>query len=580
MNEPTIWFMQLHPKNPEAIDAKQIKRLLKKYGVIGIGAEWEDKNGKNVTTPDDFRSKMQIGDVVAIYSPNHADHCFVALVRVVGECYDSDIKDEKCWFDIVRKVEILDDNSAYWQQRFTEETGERPNKGLCFVKTLQPSYAGEFLNFWYNSIMKEKAMEKYIDLLRVSKNLIFTGAPGTGKTYLALQIARSIVLSDREKKLPAADVEKLLNERTMFVQFHPSYDYTDFVEGLRPIQGTDGQVGFKRQDGVLKKLCKVAIAAGKSDGVDNFEEVWSKFIADMDERHSMDNPLQLETPDRKSNFEVVVNGRGNLSFITSGSGKVQGSLTKMNIRSFYVNPDKKDPWQGYFNGVISYLKNEKRYLLKDYVEGKDVDVDSRQKFVMIIDEINRGDISKIFGELFYAIDDGYRGPKGKVHTQYQNLVEDGDVFGEGFYMPENVYILGTMNDIDRNVESMDFAIRRRFTWEEIKPTRQSLEMMLSDLDLTGDVRNSAGDRMEALNKEIAKTPGLGPAYEIGPSYFRKLVNYKETSNDGFDMLWEKHLMPLIREYLRGLSNADDAIKKLFAAYTLKSTSERPDDSED
>ena len=105
---------------------------------------------------------------------------------------------------------------------------------------------------------------------------------------------------------------------------------------------------------------------------------------------------------------------------------------------------------------------------------------ARKDFVFIIDEINRGEASKIFGELFYAIDPGYRGKKKPgVQTQYQNLVPETDVFAGGFYVPENVYILATMNDIDRSVESMDFAMRRRFTWKEITPT--DTESMLNDL---------------------------------------------------------------------------------------------------
>ena len=82
----------------------------------------------------------------------------------------------------------------------------------------------------------------------------------------------------------------------------------------------------------------------------------------------------------------------------------------------------------------------------------------RKNYVFIIDEINRGEISKIFGELFFSIDPGYRGVAGTVQTQYQNLIEDGDIYENGFYVPENVYIIGTMNDIDRSVDSMDFAI--------------------------------------------------------------------------------------------------------------------------
>ena len=172
-------------------------------------------------------------------------------------------------------------------------------------------------------------------------------------------------------------------------------------------------------------------------------------------------------------------------------------------------------------------------------------------FVFIIDEINRGDLSKIFGELFYAIDPGYRGMKGKVKTQYQNLVDEDDEFADGFYVPENVYILATMNDIDRSVESMDFALRRRFAWMEIKP-EDRLEMLSEKLD--HDTCDKAIRVMNALNEEISKTRGLGSAYKIGPAYFLKLD--KEHYNSDFTALWDMHIEVLLKEYLRGYSNAD------------------------
>ena len=202
---------------------------------------------------------------------------------------------------------------------------------------------------------------------------------------------------------------------------------------------------------------------------------------------------------------------------------------------------------------------------------------SSVKYIFIIDEINRGELSKIFGELFFSIDPGYRGKKEmRVQTQYQNLVDkyskDGkdeieDPFYEGFYVPNNVYIIGTMNDIDRSIESMDFAIRRRFTWVEVKANDNT--EMLSNLKTIE--RPKAEKVMLALNNAIWNEDdhkgieGLSRAYHIGASYFLKLDNFKESDNP-FKDLWDLHLEGLLREYLRGLDDAEEKLNILQRAY--------------
>ncbi|MBQ1970461.1 MAG: AAA family ATPase, partial [Paludibacteraceae bacterium] len=184
-------------------------------------------------------------------------------------------------------------------------------------------------------------------------------------------------------------------------------------------------------------------------------------------------------------------------------------------------------------------------------------ITKQKNFVFIIDEINRGEISKIFGELFYSIDPGYRGEKGRVKTQYQNLIEVGDLFSDGFYVPENVYIIGTMNDIDRSVESMDFAFRRRFAFAEIKA-----EDNVGMLDELNELKDLAISTMNNLNRAISEIEGLSSAYHIGASYFLKLKDY----DDDWKALWNYHLEGLLREYLRGMPNADEEMRKLENAY--------------
>lgn len=308
-------------------------------------------------------------------------------------------------------------------------------------------------------------METLINLVKTNYNLILTGAPGTGKTYLAKQIAAQMILGKELDEKTASDEDKdKMNEQYDFVQFHPSFDYTDFVEGLRP-KDNNGNISFCRKDGIFMDFCRRALDA------------------------------------------------------------------------YNKAKEKKE---------------------------------EAPKYVFIIDEINRGDLSKIFGELFFSIDPDYRGEKGKVKTQYSNLWTNEDKYGDSefFYIPENVYIIGTMNDIDRSVESMDFAMRRRFAFKEIN-AEERMEMIKENSNLSQSY-SDIKERMTNLNLAILTIQGLSTAYQIGPAYFLKLENYltsdDKLDNNSWTSLWENHLKGLLFEYLRGLPNAEEDLNKLKRAY--------------
>jgi len=373
----------------------------------------------------------------------------------------------------------------------------------------------------------------YLNKLEKSKNLILRGAPGTGKTYLAKEIALELTGGNEDQ------IE--------FVQFHPSYDYTDFVEGLRPDSNEDGTFDFKLQDGIFKKFCQLAKEAQKIGGQDNFDEAWDSYLEYI-------NVAEEKEYITKTSY-LSVNSRQNLS-VNYDSGVPGWSLPRKYVYELYKdkNYNKQEYYKSGGKTVLETLR--KRFGLKDYLSPTEIDTD--KKFVFIIDEINRGEISKIFGELFFSIDPGYRGQKGSVSTQYANLHEN----DEKFYIPENVYIIGTMNDIDRSVDTFDFAMRRRFRFVEV--TAESQLGMLDDA--LGDKAEEAKARLRNLNAEIEKVQELNSHYHIGPSYFLKL----EEVDFDYELLWSDYLKPLLEDYLRGSYEEIEILETLKKAFDLTS----------
>ena len=385
-------------------------------------------------------------------------------------------------------------------------------------------------------VVMNKNINDYLDKLRKSKNLILRGAPGTGKTYLAKEIAKELTDGNEDQ--------------IGFVQFHPSYDYTDFVEGLRPVSNGDGAIEFKLQDGIFKKFCQKAKEAQKIGGQDNFEETWAKLTDAINEKQG-----QYFFP--RSSVPASLNSQGNVKFDSPVA-------TKEKVYLLYKGEDTNLKYETYQKIVLDHMKES--YGLCDYVSPT---IDTDKKFVLIIDEINRGEISKIFGELFFSIDPGYRGEKGSVSTQYANLHET----DEKFYIPENVYIIGTMNDIDRSVDTFDFAMRRRFRFVEVTAESQ-VGMLDKELNIHAE---EAKTRLRNLNTSIENVQELNSHYHIGPSYFLKL---KDVDFD-YELLWSDYLKPLLEDYLRGSYEEDETLETLKNAFDLTNNEQtEPQDTGD
>ena len=409
-------------------------------------------------------------------------------------------------------------------------------------------------------------------MLIASKNLIFRGAPGTGKSYLAKEIATDIIsngyfddytlLTDEQKK------------QVEFVQFHPSYDYSDFVEGLRPKVNDDGTMGFELQDGIFKKfvararknyedsqksketietevMVQDAIDAFFSDielGQDKFKTVKGSefYIMGVDDQH-----IDISIPQNESVNKLRLSVSEIRSMLESGKTFEKNS----DITSFVGIKNTQQRFS-YDLAIYKEILKRKKKMSKSTTKAEEL-----KKYIFIIDEINRGEISKIFGELFFAIDPGYRGRAGEISTQYSNLHSNPD---EKFYIPENVYIIGTMNDIDRSVDSFDFAMRRRFRFVELRADER-LEMLAS-LE-NEELEAEAIKRMAALNKEIADVEDLNENYQIGASYFLKLKTLD------FDQLWTDYLQPLLQEYIQGMYDEEGLMSRFAKAYGYKKPTE-------
>lgn len=570
--------------------------------------------------PSDLRNfqQLQVGDILVFYHNG----------RLLGKCSlkykmdNSDIavhhwqtlKDGGTWNNLLFVDDFVElyvestklDESRLFRQGFSKMNGADKDRIMELINL--PPQAPTMVTAPTQAINNTSLNQIIDDAFKNHKQIVLTGAPGTGKTYGAKKYVESQTSYDKSKY--------------RFVQFHPSYDYSDFVEGLRPVileNSFNDDPTFVRVDGVFKAFCREII-------LNNYKEITRNAI--NQNQHIKKywirscNPNRYKVTEAYQELQVIdwtqsknYNVGDIVYLYTSGAIKKithKCIVERVNIpfdetiddRKFWVNEDEdwnkdryirlrllntldtettldelgiyrlqgpitlteeqvskiehNDNIQSEEDNVIDFETFKEKYL---ELEEKDK---FKTKYYFVIDEINRADLSKVFGELMYGLEESYRGIKHPIKTQYKNLTthiinQNGkgepltfDCFKEGFFIPTNLYIIGTMNDIDKSVEAFDFALRRRFEWIEVMAkdvAKDSLTEMLTNANTTQIDDLIA--KINALNDVISnegKSFGLSDAYHIGHAYFK---NVDVNDPLSLEKIFNRNIVSILREYTRG-----------------------------
>jgi len=370
-----------------------------------------------------------------------------------------------------------------------------------------------------------------------SLNSIIYGPPGTGKTYNSVNRVMEIIdpsfsKSQSESNEDRAAVKSRFDAavedgQVEFITFHQSFGYEEFIEGLRA-KTVNGEIQYSVEPGVFKRICKRASETSSDITID---QAMTDFLGVI-----VEEPIKLTTPTGKT-FSVAYNpGRSTIS--CSPEASKEGTKLPANIEHIKsviagITPDRIY-CESYVAGIANYLREE--YKLEQNTEVPDND--NSKPYVLVIDEINRGNISKIFGELITLIEPSKR--LGEDEALTVKLPYSGDVFG----VPKNLYIIGTMNTADRSLAMMDTALRRRFDFVEMMPVPSLLKGVVPvgiRLDLLLSTMNQ---RIEYL---YDREHTLGHAFFIPV----KSAWNKEDHEAAFRELkqaFKNKVLPLLEEY--------------------------------
>ena len=528
-----FWHIQMYlPEGKGGVEIDSSLMLKEAEPIIGTG-EWDDPQCRNFKT-------IPNGNIVLVRRGSQV----LALCQIIGENFISDTLSKKYVNVNFRKVRILAWASEYKQPRtrlFSQGTFSSCRKG-----TEQYGYIASWLKYM-NDIAY---LDKCANLLKKKHNMILQGAPGTGKTYNTAAIAlKALGINDvdmTDHKAVMKRYDSLLGDQIFFTTFHQSLDYEDFVEGLKPhvqtdVDGNSIGVTYEPEDGIFKRACNAVQTDQSRDIVECIDDYLQKI-------KGYQNKREIPTVTGRSSLYVwwkegnsTVSSRSTNSTSSHGEEYTPSPLNIEKIKLQALGKGCENNWQSYAQAFIEDVKRE-------YHATTDKPV------VLIIDEINRGNVSKIFGELITLLESDKRSNGNhpiKVMLPYTK--------GE-FGVPSNLYIIGTMNTTDRSTGTLDYALRRRFAFVTLKSQDSVIKKYYSDAG-NDDLGSVAVAMFADIKKFIENPKHLCGDMSIddlmvGHSYF--MAESEEELQDKVEF----EILPLINEYINdGILNVKNEEKK-------------------
>jgi 5-methylcytosine-specific restriction enzyme B len=445
-------------------------------------------------------------------------------------------------------------HSAQVLDQFTSKVGAAVDKSIAAIKKDNPGWKAGRISIASFNTMVNNLRAKHAEIIEnppqsndnplissaqshsYSVNTILYGPPGTGKTHRTIQMAAEIITNRSIHSYDEAReiYRKKLHDQIEFITFHQNYSYEDFVQGLRPeTDGTD-ELRFKKHNGIFFELCKIARenylkSINQTERIEpSFEEVFENFIRPLAEK---EQEIAIPMKEKGYTFHLTKLNEKNISF-RKQSGGTSHTLSIATLKGLYDNtrPHEFQGLASYYIPLLEALKQTANSLKKE------IKVEIAKNYVLIIDEINRANISRVFGELITLIEKDKR--LGSENELWVKLPS-----GDKFIVPPNLYIIGTMNTADKSIALLDIALRRRFEFRKLYPVYEIPGITIHFADL-----------LRKINSKIKDL--RGPDFQIGHAYF---ISSKD---DSFDLAYtmDNKVIPLLYEYFM---NDEVAVKEVL-----------------